>query len=68
LQRVEFKGESTIENQAFGPSVRVGGREKQIHRNVQRFRGGLVFKAHRLVCHSTLGLRVIRKKKKLVVG
>ena len=31
---------------------------------VQRFRGGLVFKAHRLfVNHSTLGLRVIKKKK-----
>jgi len=30
---------------------------------VQRFRGGLVFKAHRLVYHSTLGLRVIKKKK-----
>jgi len=34
-----------------------------LHRNVQRFRGGLVFKAHRLVYHSTLGLRVIKKKK-----
>jgi len=28
---------------------------------MQRFRGGLVFKAHRLVYHSTLGLRVIKK-------
>ena len=28
-----------------------------------RFRGGLVFKAHRLLSHSTLGLRVIKKKK-----
>ena len=27
------------------------------------FRGGLVFKAHRLVRHSILGLRVIKKKK-----
>ena len=33
-------------------------------RNVQRFRGGLVFKAHRLVYHSTIGLIVIKKKKK----
>jgi len=33
---------------------------------VQRFREGLVFKAHRLVYHSTLGLRVIQKKKKKV--
>ena len=29
-----------------------------------RFRGGLVFKAHRRLYHSTLGLRVIKKKKK----
>jgi len=27
----------------------------------KRFRGGLVFKAHRLLYHSTLGLRVIRR-------
>ena len=31
--------------------------------HVKRFRGGLVFKAHRPVYHSTLGLRVIKKKK-----
>ena len=31
---------------------------------VNRFRGGLVFKAPGLVHHSTLGLRVIEKKKK----
>jgi len=31
---------------------------------VQRFRGGLVFKARRLLYHSTLGWRVIKKKKK----
>ena len=30
-----------------------------------RFRGGLVFKAHRLLYHSTLSLRVIKKKKNL---
>jgi len=35
-----------------------------LHINVKRFRGGLVFKAHRLLYHSTLGLRVIKKKKK----
>ena len=29
-----------------------------------RVQGGLVFKAHRLVYHSTLGLRVIKKKNK----
>jgi len=35
-----------------------------LYRNVQWFRGGLVCKAHRLVCHLTFGLRVIKKKKK----
>ena len=30
---------------------------------MQLFRGRLVSKAHRLLCHSTLGLRVIKKKK-----
>ena len=33
-------------------------------RNVQRFQGGLVFKAHRLLYHATLGFRVIKKRKK----
>jgi len=33
-------------------------------RNVKRFRGGLVVKAHRLVYLSTLGWGVIKKKKK----
>ena len=31
---------------------------------MQQFRGGLVFKAHRLLHHSTLGVGVINKKKK----
>ena len=31
---------------------------------MQRFRGGLVFKAHRLLYHSTLGMRVMKMKKK----
>ena len=35
---------------------------------VKRFRGGLVFKDHRLVCHSTLGSRVTKKKKYLAEG
>jgi len=39
-----------------------------LRRNVQRFRGGLVFKAHRFLNHSTLGLRVIKKKKKRYHG
>jgi len=32
------------------------------HLNAKRFRGGLAFKAHRRLYHSTLGLRVIKKK------
>jgi len=32
-------------------------------RTVKRFRGGLVFKVHRWLYHSTLGSRVIKKKK-----
>ena len=43
-------------------------RVQLLHRNVKRFRGGLVFKAHRLLYHSTLGLRVIKKKKKKYEG
>jgi len=37
----------------------------QLGKNVKRFRGVLVFKAHRLSYHSTLGWRVIKKKKTL---
>jgi len=44
--------------------AKFSAREQLHYRNVKRFRGGLVFKAYRLVYHSTLGLRVIKKKKK----
>ena len=36
--------------------------EKLLYRNVKRFRDGLVFEAHKLLHHRTLGLRVIKKK------
>jgi hypothetical protein len=43
----------------------VWGLECQLlRRNVKRFRGGIVFKAHRLRYHSTLGSRVLKKKRK----
>jgi hypothetical protein len=42
--------------------------EQQLRRNVKRFWRGLVFKAHRLLYHSTLGSRVIKKKKKYRVS
>ena len=35
---------------------------------MQRFRGGLVFKAHRPLYHSSIGLRAIKKKKEKVGG
>jgi len=38
-----------------GASARDGAR------NVKRFRGGLVFKAHRILYHSNLGSRIIKK-------
>ena len=44
--------------------MEVNEEEEQLLRtHVKRFRGGLVFKAHRLLYHSTLGLRVIKMKK-----
>ena len=42
----------------------LGCMEQLLGRNVKRFRGGLVFKAHRRMYHSTLGLRVINQKNK----
>jgi len=41
----------------------VHGYEVMVCGSVKRFRGGLVFKAHRWLYHSTLGLRVIKKRK-----
>ena len=35
---------------------------------MKRFRGGLVFKAHRLLYHSTQGLRVIKKRRRTDLG
>ena len=43
-------------------AVARGGRG--VRRNAKRFRGGLVFKAHRLLYHLTLGSRVKEKKRK----
>ena len=44
-----------------GRSVYISIAEQLICRNVKQFREGLVFKAYRLVRHSTLGSRVIKK-------
>ena len=47
---------------APGDSGYAGSGAELLRRNVKRFRGGLVFKDHRLVYHSSLGLRVIKKQ------
>jgi hypothetical protein len=40
------------------------GRSKQLlYINMQWFQSELIFKVHRLLYHSTLGLKVIKKKK-----
>ena len=38
--------------------------EKQLRRNVKRFRGRLVFEAHRLVYHSTRGTTCPKSRRK----
>ena len=45
-----------------------GSENKYFTEMCKRFRGGLILKAHRLVYHSTLGLRVIKKKQKAERG
>jgi len=40
-----------------------GAHGASFHRNVQRFRGGLVFKANRLLYHSTPGLKEIKRER-----
>ena len=47
-------------------SVHFSISQQLLRRNLRRFRGGLVFQANRLMYHSTLGLRVIQKKKKKI--
>ena len=48
--------------------VAVRLRDQLLRSNVERFRGGLVFEAHRLLYHSTLGARVIRGRRSLGGG
>ena len=64
-----------VDGVGFRVSVRASGlgsglpslapSRERMTRNVKWFRRGLVFKAHRLLYHSTLGLRVIKKKKRM---
>jgi len=45
-------------------ATEMSGSEHLLQRNVQKFQGGLVFKAHRLVYHSTPGLRIKKKRRR----
>ena len=47
----------------LGVGVQFSIQEQLVSRNVERFRGGLVCKVHRLLYHSTLGARVMQKKR-----
>jgi hypothetical protein len=40
--------------------------QQLLYRNVQWFPGGLVFQAHRLSYHSSLGLRLIKKRSRVI--
>ena len=53
---------SLVELGKILPPSQVSTSEHLLRRNVKRFRVGLVSKARRLVYHSTLGSRVIKKK------
>ena len=66
---------TTVRSSRVGKGAAAGCREDQfpiqeqlLNRNVERFRGGLVFKASRLSYHSTLCWRIIKKKKKTAGG
>ena len=52
---------------AVGALDRVEARSLQALQFHLRFRGGLVFKAHRLLYHSPLGSRVMKKKRMILV-
>ena len=45
------------------PKVQFSVSEQLLSRNVERFQGGLVFKAHRSLYHSTLRSRITKKRK-----
>ena len=58
MKTAGLRGQLNVGNPFEDSGVAAGYEEKP-----GRFRGGLVFKAHRLLLHSTLGLRETKKKK-----
>ena len=59
-----FEDVSTQDGSSQGHHRALAGVCVPCVRNSGRFRGGLVFKAHILLYHSTLGSRVMKEKKK----
>ena len=58
---IKSRNPGFTERNAAERAWEIGGRGSQ---KLKRFRGGIVFKAHRLVYHSTLGWRVMKKKRR----
>ena len=58
-------GRRTLSNASLAPWQYLSIEEQRFRRIVRRFRGGLVCKAHRILYHLTLGLRVMKKKMEL---
>ena len=55
-----------VDRLVWASELDLGSIQEQLLRRIgKRFREGLVFKAHRLVYHSTLDSRVIKKKNKV---
>ena len=54
---------SRVEGSRIASAARPQFKNNYFTESLQRFRGGLIFKAHRLVYHSTLGWRVIKKRR-----
>ena len=57
-------GRRTLSNASLAPWQYLSIEEQRFRRIVNRFREGLVFEADKLLCHSTLGSRIIKKKKR----
>jgi len=73
LQTLRVRHHISLLGEVLVPDVhpllsRFAFRVEGLELNMKRFRGGLVFKAHRLWHHSTLGWRVIKKKKVYLVA
>jgi len=63
-----FRRKSLTPSKLFPPRSEAVDRGREVEYLDVKFRRGLVFKAHRLLCHSTLGSRVIKKVEYLAGG